>query len=145
MPYKGSDPALQALLTGEVQVEILPPAIAVAQIKAGRMRVLASTRPTRLPDLRGVPTMQEAGVSDMVFESSWVGLFAPARTPKPVLDRLYAELAQILQRPQVRVAIAADGSGYVADGRQPEAFARQVRADVLRFAEIVKVASLTVE
>ena len=145
VPYKGSAPALNALLAGEVQVEILPPGIALAHIKAGKVKVLAFTGGQRLKEMPDIPTMAEAGVANMVFEGTWIGLFAPGGTPKPAVDRIYKELREMLANPVHQEHVRADGSGYVADGRPPEAFARVVREDVERYASIVKTAGIEPE
>lgn len=142
VPYKGSAPALNALLAGEVQVEILPPGIAQTHIKAGKMKVLAFTGGSRLKDMPDIPTMAEAGVNNMVFEGTWIGMFAPGGTPRPIVDQIYREVKAILDTPKMRDAIEAGGSGYVADGRPPEAYARQVREDVERYAEVMRAAGI---
>jgi tripartite-type tricarboxylate transporter receptor subunit TctC len=145
VPYKGSAPALNALLSGEVQVEILPPGIALTNIKSGKVKVLAFTGETRLPEMPDIPTMAEAGVTNMVFEGTWIGLFAPAAVPKPVIDRIFKEMQELLANPEAQAAIKSGGSGYVADGRPPQAFAKQLREDVERYAEVVRAASIEAE
>jgi tripartite-type tricarboxylate transporter receptor subunit TctC len=145
VPYKGSAPALNALLAGEVQVEILPPGIALTNIKAGKMKVLAFTGAKRLPEMPTVPTMAEAGIANMVFEGTWIGLFAPGGTPRPVVDRIYKELRELLATPAAQEVIQSGGSGYVADGRPPEEFAQLLRQDVERYGEVVKAAGIEAE
>jgi tripartite-type tricarboxylate transporter receptor subunit TctC len=142
VPYKGSAPALNALLGGEVEVEILPPGIALSNIKAGKVKVLAFTGGSRLEEMPDVPTMAEAGVEDMVFEGTWIGLFAPAATPKPIIDRIYAEVRKVLESPEMQEKIRGGGSGYVADGRPPEAYAKQLHEDVRRYADAMAAAGI---
>jgi tripartite-type tricarboxylate transporter receptor subunit TctC len=145
VPYKGSAPALNALLSGEVQVEILPPGIAQTHIKAGKMKLLAFTGAKRLPELPNVPTMAEAGVRDLVFEGTWIGLFTTGGTPKPIVDRIYKEFREMLASPATQEVIRGGGSGYIADGRPPEEFARDLRQDVERYAEVAKAAGIEPE
>ncbi len=141
IPYKGSAPALNALLAGEVQVEILPPGIAQTNIEAGKVKVLAFTGKERLAELPDIPTLKELGI-DMSFDDTWIGLFAPAGTPDPVIQKIYAELKALLDLPKTRDLIRGDGSGYVVDGRTPAAFARQVREDVDRYGGIMAAAGI---
>ncbi|HWL29809.1 MAG TPA: tripartite tricarboxylate transporter substrate binding protein, partial [Burkholderiaceae bacterium] len=136
VPYKGSAPALNALLAGEVHAEILPPGIALENIKAGKIKVLAFTGSKRLPEMPDVPTLRESGI-DMTFQDTWIGLFAPAGTPDPVVDKIYTEFKAMLDKPRIRDLIRGDGSGYVADGKPPAAFAKQVRDDVERYGQIM--------
>ena len=145
VPYKGSAPALQALLAGEVQAEILPPGIALAHIRAGKVKLLAFTGSKRLPELPDVPTMAEAGVRDLVFEGTWIGLFATGGTPRPIVERIYKEFREMLAQPATQEVIRGGGSGYLADGRPPEEFARLLRQDVERYAEVVKAAGIEPE
>ncbi|MES2183047.1 MAG: tripartite tricarboxylate transporter substrate binding protein [Pseudomonadota bacterium] len=145
VPYKGSPQALNAVIANEVQMEFTPPALAMPFIKAGKLKVLAYTGPERLPEMPGIPIMAEAGVANMVVEGSWVGLFCPTGTPAEVQARIYSALDEIIKRPAVRDSIAANGSGYLADGRPPAAFARQVQADMARYAEAVRLAGIQPE
>lgn len=141
VPYKGSAPALNALLAGEVQVEILPPGIALTNIQAGKIKVIAFTGKKRLPEMPTIPTMKESGV-DLVFDGTWIGLFAPAKTPQPVVNKIYKEIKTLLAMPATQEMIRGDGSGYLADGRSPEEFAKQVKADVTRYGEIMLAAGI---
>lgn len=145
VPYKGSAIALNAVIANEVQMEFTPPALAAPFLKAGKLKALATTGPARLADYPELPTMAEAGVQDMVFEGSWIGLFCPSATPREVVDRLYTAIAGLLQRPAVRESIMANSSGYLPDGRSPADFGRQVTADFARFGEAVKLAGIQPE
>jgi tripartite-type tricarboxylate transporter receptor subunit TctC len=145
VPYKGSPQALNAVIANEVQMEFTPPALAMPFIKAGKVKVLAYTGPERLPEMPDIPIMAEAGVPNMVVEGSWVGLFCPTGTPAEAQARLYSALDEIIRRPAVRESISANGSGYLADGRPPAAFARQVQADMARYAEAVRLAGIQPE
>jgi tripartite-type tricarboxylate transporter receptor subunit TctC len=138
VPYKGSAPSLSAVLAGEVQLAIMPPGIVMPHIKSGKLKVLGFTGRSRLPELPDVPTMAESGVGNFVFEGTWIGLFAPAGTPKPIVNRLQAEVRNALAQPVVREAIRRNATGYLADGGSPEEFGKQVRDDVVRYADILR-------
>jgi tripartite-type tricarboxylate transporter receptor subunit TctC len=145
VPYKGSAPALNAVVAGDVQVAIMPPAIVMPFIRSGKLRALAFTGAVRLPDLPNVPIMAEAGVSDFVFQGTWMGLFAPARTPDEVVHLLHAEVAKALQQPELRALLATAVAGYLPDGSPPEQFARQVNDDVQRYGEILRKFNIKAE
>ena len=145
VPYKGSAPSLNAVIGGEVQVAIMPPAIVMPFIRSGKLRALAFTGATRLAELPDVPTMAEAGVKDFVFAGTWMGLFAPAGTPRPVIERLHAEVNKALQQPALRQTLASSVVGYVPDGSLPEQFALQVQEDVQRYGEILRKFNIKAE
>lgn len=138
VPYKGSAPSLSAVVSGEVQLAIMPPGIVMPFIRTGKLKALAFTGSRRMPELPDVPTMLEAGVDDFVFQGTWMGLFAPARTPRPVVDRLYAEVSKALQQPALRQTLAGAVAGYLPDGSPPEVFGKQVQEDVQRYGEILR-------
>jgi tripartite-type tricarboxylate transporter receptor subunit TctC len=138
VPYKGSAPSLNAVVAGEVQLAIMPPAIVMPFIRTGRLRALAFTGSKRLPDLPEVPLMAEAGLDGFVFQGTWMGLFAPAGTPRPIVERLHGEVMKALQLPALRQTLAAAVAGYVPDGSAPEVFGRQVQDDVQRYGDIIR-------
>lgn len=106
--YKGGGPAVTDLLGGHVQVYFSTIPSVLPHIEAGKLRALAVTGKQRIAELPNVPTVAESGVPD--FEvTAWFGVFAPARTPRPVIDRLNEELGKILQQPDVRQRIAQHG------------------------------------
>ena len=110
VPYKGSAPALQDLIAGQVQLmfDNLPPSL--PQIKAGKLRALAVTSAARAPALPDVPTVAEAGLPG--FEaSSWFGLLAPAGTPPAIVAKLNAEIAKWLATPEAKEKLAKQGAG----------------------------------
>lgn len=145
VPYKGSAPSLNAVVGGEVQVAIMPPAIVMPFIRSGRLRALAFSGGSRLSDLPDVPTMAEAGVKDFVFAGTWMGLFAPAGTPRPVVERLHAEVYKALQQPALRQTLASAVVGYLPDGSPPDQFARQVQDDVQRYGDILRKFNIKAE
>lgn len=98
VPYKGGGPATTAVVSGEAQLLVGTPAAVLTQLQANRLRVLAVTSDTRLKQFPDVPTVAEAGVPGYEYRG-WVALFAPAATPKPVVERLNAEIKKVLERP----------------------------------------------
>ncbi|MBA2963531.1 MULTISPECIES: Bug family tripartite tricarboxylate transporter substrate binding protein [Ramlibacter] len=138
VPYKGSAPSLQAVVSGEAQVAIMPPGIVMPFIRSGKLRALGFTGPQRMPELPEVPIMAEAGVKDFVFSGTWMGLFAPAATPRPIVNRLHAEVVKALQQPALRQTLAGAVAGYVPDGSTPEHFGAQVQDDVKRYGDILR-------
>jgi len=135
VPYKGSAPAVQDLIGGQVQLmfDNLPPSL--PQIKAGKLRALAVTSATRAPALPDTPTIAEAGLPG--FEaSSWFGLLAPAGTPPAIVAKLNAEVAKWLATPEAREKLARQGAN--AAGGTPEDFAKHIAAETAKWAKVVK-------
>jgi tripartite-type tricarboxylate transporter receptor subunit TctC len=135
VPYKGSAPALQDLVGGQVQLmfDNLPSSLAL--IKAGKLRPLAVTSTTRAAVLPDVPTVAEAGVPG--FEaSSWFGLLAPAGTPPAIIAKLNAEANRWLSSPDAKEKLLAQGAN--AAGGSPEDFARHIAAETIKWAKVVK-------
>ena len=143
VPYKGAAPAMTALLGGEVQVAFQAPIVAFQHIKAGKLRALGFTGTARLPALPEVPTVAEAGVAGFSFVGNWDGWFAPAKTPAPIVERVYTELRAALQVPRIRDAIVAAGYDPLAD--TPEAFGRFYRAEIRKYQEIARAAKIQPE
>ena len=110
VPYKGASPALTDLMAGQVTMMIdnLPSSLPL--IRAGRLRALAVTSKARITELPDVPTMQEAGFANFDV-TAWFGLFVPAATPKPVIDKIYAAAKKVLDSPEIK-ARWADLGGY---------------------------------
>ncbi len=135
VPYKGSAPALQDLLGGQVQLmfDNLPPSL--PQIKAGKLRALAVTSVTRAPALPDVPTMAEAGLPGYEA-SSWFGVLAPAGTPPAIVAKLNAEIAKWLATPEAKEKLSKQGAN--AAGGTPEDFAKHIAAETAKWAKVVK-------
>jgi tripartite-type tricarboxylate transporter receptor subunit TctC len=142
IPYKGAAPAMQALLAGDVQFMFDNLASAMAQVKAGKVRALAVTtsiRSTLVPDL---PTMSEAGLPGFDI-ATWYGLLAPAATPKDVIAKWNAEVTRILNTPEVRDRLAAQGAA--AAPTTPEQFATFIGREIPKYARIVKASGAKVD
>ncbi len=142
IPYKGAAPAVTALMGKEFtfMTDNLPSSI--PHIRSGKFRALAVTSAQRAPELPDVPTMAEAGVPNMVV-IAWFGLFAPAGTPQPVLERLQQATSTILATPEIRKRFAEMG-GQAGGNSSAEfgAFVKQQQAD---WKQIVEAANLSVD
>ena len=143
VPYKGGGPMAVALISGEVQMAISNPGTLITQVRAGRLRALAYNAPARSPLLPNVPTMIEAGVTGMEFDASWYGVFAPAKTPAAVVNKLHSEIRAALKAPAVRDSLTAIGMEPV--GNAPAEFKAFVERSIKRYAEVVKLAGIQAE
>ena len=133
--YKGSGPALTALLSGEVDLGFDIPSSALPHIQAGKLRPLAVTSRQRSPALADVPTVAEQGVPN--FEvTGWFGVLAPAGTPAPVVARLNKEAAAALAAPEVKERLA--GLGLEPGGGSPADFNRLIEADTARASAAIR-------
>lgn len=134
VPYKGSGPALIGLMTGESQI-MFPAASGIEYIKQGKIKALAVGSLEPSPLLPGVPTIASTGVPG--FESlAPQGVFAPARTPPAIVERLQREIARALSVPELKDRLTASGVQVVANA--PEAFSAWIRADIDRTAKLIK-------
>jgi tripartite-type tricarboxylate transporter receptor subunit TctC len=141
IPYKGTAPSLTALISGEVDLSFANiPAIS-AHVKAGRLRPLANLGPKRSDQLPQVPTMKEAGVSG-VEVTVWYGIFAPAATPRDIVNRLSETIGRAARSPDLQQKLQDLGAEPV--GNTPEEFSKLFREEVARWAEVVKVSGATV-
>ncbi len=143
VPYKGGGPAVGALLGGEIQVMFANASLALAHIKAGRLRALGVTGRTRAAYLPEVPTLAEAGVPGMEIDAGWFGLFAPAGVPADILAKLSGEVRSALVNQQVRERLVAQGLLPVGDS--PVEFRAYVESEIKAYAEMVKLAGIEPE
>jgi len=139
VPYKGDAAAFTGMLGGEVDFVAAPPTVALGQLKAGKVRVLAATGNTRWSGLPNVPTLVESGVAGFDVRS-WAGLATTAGTPKAVVERLNAELQRVVKVPEVRAKLEEMG-GEVAASTSAEMKARVV-GDLQRWAKVIKDAKI---
>jgi len=135
VPYKGTPEALIDTMAGRMQYFISPIQPALPFIKGGKLLPLAVTTARRSPVLPDVPTVAEAALPGFEFDS-WIGLWAPARTPKAVLDQLSNEVARILALPDIRERIQSEG--VVPKSSTPEEFAKFTRAEIEKLGKVVK-------
>jgi tripartite-type tricarboxylate transporter receptor subunit TctC len=135
IPYKGSGPMVVDLMSGQVNMSFDNLSSSMPQIKAGRLKALATTGATRSPALPELPTVSEAGLPG--YEAtSWNAVFAPAGTPRPVIERLAKEINAILQSPDTRKYFAEQGAE--AGGGSPEQLATFIRSETAKWSKVVK-------
>jgi tripartite-type tricarboxylate transporter receptor subunit TctC len=142
IPYKGTGPALQDLLGGQVDLTFGTAPPFMPHIQAGKLRVLAVTGKQRLPSLPDAPTTAEAGYPG-VNATSWFALFAPAAVPKPVIDKLASDMRAVVESAAFRKK--AEEQGATADFQSPAQLADRVKADYAAWAQVVKSAKLEAE
>jgi tripartite-type tricarboxylate transporter receptor subunit TctC len=142
VPYKGTGPAMNDLLGGQVDFMCDQTTNTTSQIKAGKVKVYAVTTKTRVPSLPNVPTMNEAGLPG--FEVAvWHGMYAPKGTPKPVIDKLSSALQVALKDPTVKQRFADLGTEPVSqDKATPAALSAHLKAEIAKWAPIIKKAGV---
>lgn len=141
VPYKGNAPAVTATMSGEVSLIFGGIAQSARLVDAGRLKAIAVSGTRRSPALPNVPTVAESGLPG--FEAgSWYGLLAPAATPRPIVERLNREVLRVLKLPDVRQRLLAEAFEIPLD--TPENFAAHIRADVPKWAKVVKAAGIKV-
>ena len=142
IPYKGGGQAIGDVVGG--QIPLVYTAIATAQqfVKAGKLKALGMSSARRSPLFPDVPTFVEAGLPGFVVDS-WIGLLAPAKTPRAIVDRLQKEMLAVLGTPEVRERYAALGLQPV--GSTPDEFAAQLKAELERWGPVVKKAGIKAE
>jgi tripartite-type tricarboxylate transporter receptor subunit TctC len=142
VPYRGGGPAVSDLLAGHVQLSFMTVLEASGHIKAGKLRALAVTGATRVSALPDVPTLAEAALPG--FNSiSWIGLLAPAGTPKDVVEKISADVRAVIGDEGVKGRLV--GLGAVPSANTPEEFARMIDADRKRYAQIIRERKITVD
>jgi tripartite-type tricarboxylate transporter receptor subunit TctC len=139
IPYKGGAPAVAAAVAGDVPIVVVDSAAATAQIRAGRLRVLAVTSAARTPLVPDAPTVAESGVPGYDI-AVWAGLFAPAGTPRTIVSRLYEEATRAMSLPDTREKLRAIGMD--PGGLSPEQLAAMIKAELAKYAAIVKAANI---
>ena len=142
IPYPGAGPASNAVLVGLVDMYAANYGSLTGLISAKKVRPIAVTSKTRWPDLPDVPTLDELGVKD-VESDTFQGIFAPAGTPKPIIDRLAKEIGKILNEPEMKAKYQKLGLPVVAEG--PEAFAARIKREVPMYKEIIDKAGLKIK
>ena len=135
LPYKGAAPATVGLLSGEAQLAFIVMPVAQVQINAAKLRGLGVAAKTRSAVLPQMPTMQEAGVAGNEA-LQWNGLFAPAKTPQAILDRLHREVVKALATAEVKQRFADEGADPV--GSTPSEFAAFFRSEAQKWADVAK-------
>jgi tripartite-type tricarboxylate transporter receptor subunit TctC len=140
VPYKGGGPALTAALGGEVHLTFTGAIVGIPHVKSGKLRALGFTGAARLASLPEVSTIAESGLPGFLYDSGWHGLFAPAKTPAAIVNRLHAEIAKAVQEPKLRDYLIA--GGYEPKADPPAEFRKKFHADIGRYAELVRAAHI---
>jgi tripartite-type tricarboxylate transporter receptor subunit TctC len=142
IPYKGANDATLALLSKQLTLSFLDIAPAAPHIKAGGIKALAVTAPTRLASLPDVPTMAESGLKDLTVQS-WAGLFVPAGTPEPIVRKLQDELIRIVKLPDIQEKLKAQE--LVPVGNTSKEFEAMIVKDMRLWADVARAADVKVE
>ena len=140
VPYKGGGPATTALVSGETQFLVGSPAAVLTQINAKRLRLLAVTSDTRLPQFPDTPTVAQAGVPGYEFRA-WVGVLAPAGTPKAIVDRVNAEIKKAQDSPDMRSKLESFEPWYMT----PEQTAARIKSDYDKYGKLIKLTGTKLE
>jgi len=135
IPYKGAGPAMQDLIGGQVNMMFDGMGSSAAQIRGGKLKPLAVTTARRSGAFPDIPTMQEAGVPGYQV-TTWYGLWAPAGTPPEIVNRLQAEVVKAFAKPEVKEIRAAQGAD--AGGNSPAEFTAFIKAEIAKWAKVVK-------
>ena len=142
VPYRGTGPAITAILSGEVSTMFMPALTALPMINSGRVRALGVTSLERLPALPDLPTVSESGLKG--YQSSqWYGLLAPSGTPPDILNFLNGHAVKIMQSPEMKERMK--NSGSVAIGSTREVFAKHLQTEFTKWAKVIKASGATVD
>ena len=141
VPFKGGGPSMIAIVAGQVDLSIPAYPTAVPHIKAGKLRIVAVTGATREPTAPNVPTVAESGVPGYEF-TIWFALYAPSGTPQAIVTRLNQELVKALAEPDMREKLAR--AGVNAGSSTPQALGKYLRAEVAKWAKVVKAAGIPI-
>jgi tripartite-type tricarboxylate transporter receptor subunit TctC len=143
VPYKGSGQSMADLLGGQHVVAFDTMPASAPHVRSGKLRPLAVSSARRLPAFPDVPTAREAGLPEYVI-TTWYGVFAPAGTPPPIVNRLHAEIVKAMQSPEVKAKLEGIGAeGSVS--RSPQDYAALVKSDTERYAKVIKDIGLKID
>lgn len=142
VPFQGSQQAMASLLTGDVDFTFDTAAVVLPQLKAGKLRALATPSPRRLASLPDLPTLQELGYGTVAAEG-WMGVFAPAGTPADVVKTLASALDKVIHEPDMQARLDARGvAATAADGAQ---FTRKLQAELEKWRRVARQANLSLD
>lgn len=142
VPYKGAAPVLPAMISGEISMNFSTAIDGLGLMRAGRLRALAVTSPKRLAVMPEVPTMDESGLKGYDV-SNWNAIWAPAGTPRALIDRLNREICKAMDSPDVRERVAAQGNLIVCDS--PDDFAAYIRKEAGKWSKVVQDARIKLD
>jgi len=139
VPFKGGGPGIVAMLAGQCQLYFATISTALPHVKAGKLRGLAVTSAKRSVVVPEVPTIAEAGVPGYAH-NSWVGMLAPSKTPQPIIQRLHAETAKVVQNPDVKKLLLREG--LEPSGNTPQEFAADLKEEIAKWKKVVAAAGI---
>lgn len=142
VPFQGSAPAMNALLAGEIDFNFETASVALPQLRAGKLKALATPSRARLRDLPDVPTLQEAGYKDFIAEG-WLGVFAPPGTPRPVVQRLNQAIAKVLAAPDIHAKLTE--RGITVTTGTPEAFRARLAQEVNKWSAVARQSGIALD
>jgi len=142
VPYKGGGPLMTDLLSGQVQLYFAVPITAIPYLQKGQLKALGTTAEARLALMPGVPTFAEAGLPGFGMKS-WLGVLAPAATPRPIVDKVAADIAKVFAMPDVREKLQSQGQ--IPWTTTPAQFAAEMKSDSAEFARVIKAANIKLE
>jgi tripartite-type tricarboxylate transporter receptor subunit TctC len=142
VPYKGDVPAITDVQNGNLDLSFASPTSAIPRIQGGGVKPIAMTGPRRSASMPDLATFTEQGVPNVDL-AIWVGAYAPAGTPRPIIDRLQRELKAVINLPEVREKMVAQGQTPV--GNTPEEFVANVRADLPKWDALIKASGAKIE
>lgn len=141
VPYKGSGPAMTDMLAGQTQVWIANAPVVLPHIQSGKLRALATTSASRPVIMTNIPTLNEAGLKGYEADT-WYGIFAPAKTPQPILDKLNADIVSVLKSKDITDRFAAEGAFVVANSSAE--FTKKVSDDVAKWKKVISELNLQI-
>lgn len=142
IPYKGAGAATAAIVAGQVQLLFTSTGAAMPHIRSGRLKALGVTTAKRTPALPDVPTIAETGLAGFQVDG-WYALMAPARTPKPIIDKIYREIAAVLKQPDIVARIEA--VGLEPAGISPQQFSDYIRGELKKWGTLIREAGIKPE
>jgi tripartite-type tricarboxylate transporter receptor subunit TctC len=142
VPYKGATQAAMGVAGNEVNAAFQGVATVNSLVRAGKLRLIGVTTPRRMPQFPDVPTISESGLAGFDF-NSWFALMAPAGTPKAIVQTLHTEITKALADPEVREKLLAQG--LTPRGTSPDELSKDMRAQLVRYAALIKQAGITAE
>lgn len=142
VPYRGAGPAMTDLISGQVDLLVVPSAVALPQVRGGTIKAIANLSPRRSPSIPDIPTSDEGGVAGLHI-SGWFGFFAPKGTPKDVVAKLNGAIKQVLADPAIKARFTELGIDVAAPEQQtPEGFAAFHKAEIDKWWPIIRAANI---
>lgn len=142
VPYKGGGPLLTDLLSGQTQLWFAVPVAVIPHLQSGKLKAFATTAQNRMALMPNVPTFKEAGLANFGMRS-WLGIYAPAGTPRDIVNKASADIAKVLAMPDVRERLLSQGQ--IPFINNPEQFATVMKDDVAEFTRVIKAANIKID